>query len=25
MEFSELEKQKIGANTRDFWDKIRGA
>ncbi|MBC8457722.1 MAG: molecular chaperone DnaJ [Deltaproteobacteria bacterium] len=23
MEFSELEKQKIGAKTRDFWDKIR--
>lgn len=25
MEFSELEKQKVGAKTRDFWDKIRGA
>jgi len=25
MEFGELEKQKIGAKTRDFWDKIRGA
>jgi molecular chaperone DnaJ len=23
-EFGELEKQKIGAKTRDFWDKIRG-
>jgi molecular chaperone DnaJ len=24
LEFSKLEKQKIGAKTRDFWDKIRG-
>lgn len=24
MEFRELEKQKIGTKTRDFWDKIRG-
>ncbi len=24
MEFDELEKQKKGAKTRDFWDKIRG-
>ena len=24
MEFSELEKQKIGTKTKDFWDKIRG-
>ena len=25
MEFVELENQKIGTKTRDFWDKIRGA
>ncbi len=25
VEFGELEKQKLGAKTRDFWDKIRGA
>jgi len=25
MEFRELEEQKIGAKTRDFWDKIRRA
>ena len=25
MEFGELEKQRIGAKTRDFWGKIRGA
>jgi molecular chaperone DnaJ len=25
MEFGELEKQKIGTKTRDFWGKIRGA
>lgn len=25
VEFGELEKQKIGTKTRDFWDKIRGA
>jgi len=25
MEFGELERQGIGAKTRDFWDKIRGA
>jgi len=23
MQFSELENQKIGTKTRDFWDKIR--
>jgi molecular chaperone DnaJ len=25
MEFAELERQGIGAKTRDLWDKIRGA
>jgi hypothetical protein len=24
LEFGELEKEKIGAKTRDLWDKIRG-